>query len=731
MPIHSSNHSLTSYTTVVVVVLLLFLQTSTPIIKALAENSHVTNFQSPNLYPKSLAWDPLKQHFLVGSLRHRTISSISDAGIIENLISDTSLPKNVTVVGITVDSRNNRVVAVIHAVKPLSPFNALAAYDLKSGNRLFLSPLPTNEEALANNVAVDYNDNAYVTNSIGNYIWKVNVKGEASIFSKSPRFTEHPVDRDTPYSYIGLNGIAYVSSGDYLLVVQSNTGKVFKVDADDGTARHVLLNEDLTRPDGVVFRSDGVVLVVSPQANKLWLLKSNNGWKEGVVYDKIDLASEGYPTSVVSRGRDKISDCLKVQFCHSDGDLFTLLSVYKEWEALPQERRNKWCWENSINAKSMRRCQDTVFELESFLEREHGFVVPSYWRWDPHTPSVHDKNMKKVILASLSENVAMFFGRNQLGYEVAQTGQHVQLHPSSSLLVFAQKPSWVVFGDLLSVSNEYLVCVSAVEFQSLYDLQPPPSFDVSKMEERKLQTKTLTGFGTILLKRFCGKSNSNLLGHVSRIRKACLDERIFVEVKVDENLIQLYAASHDMNTATMLVSDVLEYEKKRLRTECMEKCLYHGSGSASPMALFGSGAEIKHLELEKHSLSVDVYHSNINAIDDKELLMFFEKNTSGSICAVYKFQGMGKDPPDREKWGKITFLSPDAAKRAVELDGDEFCGSNLKILPSQSAMGGDKTFLFPEVKARIFWPRRLSRGFGIVICDKNDVNIEWYTPLSP
>lgn len=312
-----------------------------------------------------------------------------------------------------------------------------------------------------------------------------------------------------------------------------------------------------------------------------------------------------------------------MQFCHSDGDLFTLLSVYKEWEALPQERRNKWCWENNINAKSMRRCQNTVFELESFLEREHCFVVPSYWRWDPHTPSVHDKNMKKVILASLSENVAMFFGRNQLGYEVAQTGQHVQLHPSSSLLVFAQKPSWVVFGDLLSVSNEYLVCVSAVEFQSLYDLQPPPSCYVSKMEERKLQTKTLTGFGTILLKRFCGKSNSNLLGHVSRIRKACLDERIFVEVKVDENLIQLYNASHDMNTATMLVSDVLEYEKKRLRAECMEKCLYHGSSSASPMALFGSGAEIKHLELEKHSLSVDVYHSNINAIDDKELLMFF------------------------------------------------------------------------------------------------------------
>lgn len=65
-----------------------------------------------------------------------------------------------------------------------------------------------------------------------------------------------------------------------------------------------------------------------------------------------------------------------------------------------------------------------------------------------------------------------------------------------------------------------MVCVNVVKSQSSYDLQPPPSFDVSKMGERKLQTKTLIGFGTILLKRFCGKSNSNLLGHVSRIRKA-------------------------------------------------------------------------------------------------------------------------------------------------------------------------------------------------------------------
>ncbi|KAK7379495.1 hypothetical protein VNO80_04957 [Phaseolus coccineus] len=463
-----------------------------------------------------------------------------------------------------------------------------------------------------------------------------------------------------------------------------------------------------------------VKMGIEPRLGKLILgcFKYGLG-REGVVLAAVMANASTIFCRVGSEFDKQRSDCLKVQFCHCDGDLFTLLSVYKEWEALPLERRNRWCWENSINAKSMRRCQDTILELESCLEREHNVVTPSCWCWDPCRPSSYDKNLKRVILSSLAENVAMYSGCNQLGYEVAQTGQHVQLHPSCSLLVFAQKPSWVVFGELLSVSNQYLVCVSTFDFQSLYDLRPAPLFDVSKMVERKLQMKTLCGLGCILLKRFCGKANCNLLTLISRIRKACMDERIYIEVNYDQNAIHLFATSNDMDAALVLVNGALEYERKFLRAECMDKCLYHGSGLSPPIALFGSGAEIKHLELEKRSLSIDVCHANVNAIDDKELLMFLEKNTSGSICAVYKFSGNMKDE-DKEKWGRILFRSPDFVKRATELDGHEFCGSSLKILPSQ--LGGDKMFSFPAVKAKISWPRRSSRGFAIVKCDIKDVN---------
>lgn len=276
-----------------------------------ARTPHVVNFRSLNLYPEGLTWDPSAQHFIVGSQHHRTIHSVSDAAVVETLISDPTLPQNATILGLAIDSIHNRLLAVVHSAAPLPPFNALAAYDLRSRRRVFLSLLDdetpgviTIKRHVANDVAVDFNGNAYVTNSAGNFIWKVDKDGEASVFSRSPVFSESPlaVDPDAPFSECGLNGVAYVSKG-YLLVVQSNTGKMFKVNADDGLARRVLLTEDLVWADGIAVRSDGVVLVVSHHT--LWFIKSHDSWAEGVVYDKTALNQEKFATSVTVGGEDR------------------------------------------------------------------------------------------------------------------------------------------------------------------------------------------------------------------------------------------------------------------------------------------------------------------------------------------------------------------------------------------------------------------------------------------
>ncbi|KAA8546766.1 hypothetical protein F0562_003195 [Nyssa sinensis] len=468
-----------------------------------------------------------------------------------------------------------------------------------------------------------------------------------------------------------------------------------------------------------------VRLGIEPRLGKIILNCYHHGLRrEGLVLAAV-MANASSIFCRVGNEEDKLkSDCLKVKFCHRNGDLFTLLSVYKEWESVPLEKKNKWCWENSINAKSMRRCHDTVHELDACLQNELNRIIPSYWVWNPQVPSEHDKNLKNVIFSSLAENVAMYSGYDQLGYEVALTGKHVQLHPSCSLLIFSQRPNWVVFGEILSMSNQYLVCVTAFNFESFSTLCPSPLFDVSKMESRKLQVRILTGFGSTLLKKFCGKSNNSLLQLVSRMRTACRDERISVEVNVDQNEVLLFASSLDMDMVCSLANRALEYERKWMLNECMEKYLYHGGPGVLPsVALFGAGAEIKHLELEKRCLSVDVFHSNVNAVDDKELLMFLERNAFGSICAIYKLTCIVQHSEEMEKWGRITFLTPDAAKKAAELSQVEFGGALLKVVPSQSTFGGDrKMFSFPAVKAKLNWPRRCSKGLAIVKCDKQDVD---------
>ncbi|KAI3910452.1 hypothetical protein MKX01_034846 [Papaver californicum] len=191
---------------------------------------HSITFRSKNLYPESIVWDQFAQHFLISSLYYPKISSVSDAE------------------------------------RP--HFDALASYDLRSRQRLFLSPLTD-----------DYDVNPI-----------------------RPIANDVTLKSDKMWSFCGLNGIAYVSKG-YLLVVQSNTGKMFKVDEDNGKAKVVLLNKNLTAVDGIAVRDDGDVVAVSHHT--AWLLKSDDSWGEGVVYDEIALDVKKFASGIAVRNDNR------------------------------------------------------------------------------------------------------------------------------------------------------------------------------------------------------------------------------------------------------------------------------------------------------------------------------------------------------------------------------------------------------------------------------------------
>lgn len=266
-----------------------------------SSRQHSILFEHPRLYPESFDWDPRQGHFLLGSITTGGIVSVSDAGVCEEFISDGEYAGMAVTLGLKVDSSRNRVLVVVHSLEAsAAAFNGLAAYDLASKNRIFLSRLSGHgvagiDRAGVNDLCIDHAGNAYVTDTFGNFIWKVDSEGTASVFSTNPIFLSQPL---VVKEGLGLNGIAYCRGG-FLLVGQSNSGLLFKVNLDDAGVRVVQLSSLLPAVDGISLRGDGLLVAVS--THTAWLLSSKDSWLSARVIDELPLNSSANITAVAFR----------------------------------------------------------------------------------------------------------------------------------------------------------------------------------------------------------------------------------------------------------------------------------------------------------------------------------------------------------------------------------------------------------------------------------------------
>jgi hypothetical protein len=138
---------------------------------------------------------------------------------------------------------------------------------------------------MVNDVVADSAGNAYLTNSYGDFTWKVTMEGIASVFAKNSIFFSQLVVVNSSVAWWGLNGLVYHTERTYLLVVQSYSGARFKVDLESAKIEVVNLKNPLTSVDGIALQFNGGGLAaVSPQ--KAWLLlESKNNWESAVAID--------------------------------------------------------------------------------------------------------------------------------------------------------------------------------------------------------------------------------------------------------------------------------------------------------------------------------------------------------------------------------------------------------------------------------------------------------------
>ncbi|PTL58269.1 YncE family protein [Paraconexibacter algicola] len=159
-----------------------------------------------------------------------------------------------------------------------------------------LDTQPGQTPAFLNDVAVAGRRTAYVTDSQRPILWKVDLgsRGRAASITPFLDFTGTAFAYQTGFN---ANGIVAAKGGRVLLVVQSNTGKVFRVDTRTKEVSQVDLGGTaLTNGDGLVL-AGRTLLVVRNQQELVVPVRLSKDLRRGAVGSGVTSPALKYPTT--------------------------------------------------------------------------------------------------------------------------------------------------------------------------------------------------------------------------------------------------------------------------------------------------------------------------------------------------------------------------------------------------------------------------------------------------
>ncbi|KAI9858012.1 MAG: DEAH-box ATP-dependent RNA helicase prp22 [Vezdaea acicularis] len=151
------------------------------------------------------------------------------------------------------------------------------------------------------------------------------------------------------------------------------------------------------------------------------------------------------------------ADQKKSKFHDPHGDHLTLLNVYNGWKN--NKFSNPWCFENFIQARSMRRAQDVRQQLVNIMERYKHPIISC---------GRNTMKVRQALCTGFFRNAARKDPSE--GYKTLIEGTPVYLHPSSAL--FGKPAEHVIFHTLVLTTKEYMQCTTAIEPKWLVEAAP-------------------------------------------------------------------------------------------------------------------------------------------------------------------------------------------------------------------------------------------------------------------
>jgi sugar lactone lactonase YvrE len=174
-------------------------------------------------------------------------------------------------------------------------------YDAKTGNDAAVYQL-TAPGSFVNDVVVT-RAAAYFTDSARSFLYRVPL-GPRGRLPEQRAVQEVPLGDDFEFmeNEFNANGIDASPDGEYLIVVNSTTGKLYRVDPETGDATEIDLGDDtVTNGDGILL--DGKTLyVVKNFDNEIAVVELDPGATKGEIVDPITDPDFDVPTTVAEFG---------------------------------------------------------------------------------------------------------------------------------------------------------------------------------------------------------------------------------------------------------------------------------------------------------------------------------------------------------------------------------------------------------------------------------------------
>ncbi|KAL2229101.1 UNVERIFIED_CONTAM: putative pre-mRNA-splicing factor ATP-dependent RNA helicase DEAH5 [Sesamum indicum] len=176
------------------------------------------------------------------------------------------------------------------------------------------------------------------------------------------------------------------------------------------------------------------------------------------------------------REKQAQADEKRAKFFQPEGDHLTLLAVYEAWKA--KNFSGPWCFENFVQARSLRRAQDVRKQLLSIMDK---------YKLDVVSAGKNFTKIRKAIAAGFFFHAAR--KDPQEGYRTLVENQPVYIHPSSAL--FQRQPDLVIYHELVMTTKEYMREVTVIDPKWLVELAPRffKVADPTKMSKRKRQER--------------------------------------------------------------------------------------------------------------------------------------------------------------------------------------------------------------------------------------------------